>query len=64
MKVFLGFFEKLRKATISFVMSVCPPPLVLPFFHMELGPTGQIFIKFDILVFFENLFRKSSFFQI
>jgi hypothetical protein len=41
-----------------------PRPPVYPFFHMELGPTGQIFIKFDVLVFFENLFSKSSFLKI
>jgi len=46
---FLGAFEKLRRATISFVMSVCPS------FRMDqLGCHGRIFIKFDISVFLEN----------
>jgi hypothetical protein len=39
---FLGAFAKLRKATISFVMSVCPSA------WNNWVPTERIFIKFDI----------------
>ena len=42
---FLGAFVKLRKATVSFVMSVRPS-------------TGRIFVKFDICGFLKNLLRK------
>ena len=35
---FLGAFAKLPKATISFVMSVCP--------QNNSAPTGRIFMKF------------------
>jgi len=38
----LGMFTKLWKATISFVMSVCPFPRNNP------APTGRIFMQFDI----------------
>jgi hypothetical protein len=44
---FLDAFAKLQKSTISFIMS----------------PTGQIFMKTDIWVFFENLLRKLQFHQ-
>ena len=40
-------FAKLKRVTISFVMSICPP--VRPFFCVEqLGTPTQIFVKFDI----------------
>jgi hypothetical protein len=52
---FLGAFANLRKATISFVISVCPSA------SNNSVPTGQIFTKFDIRVFFENLSRKFRF---
>jgi hypothetical protein len=42
----LGAFAKFRKATISFVMSVCPSAL------NNSAPTGWIFKKFDSSVFF------------
>jgi len=42
---FLGAFAKLRKATVSFVMSVC-----LSVCMKQLG-CGRIFMKFDIYVF-------------
>jgi hypothetical protein len=42
----LGEFAKLRKATISFVMPVCPSA------WNNLAVTGRIFVKFDIWVFF------------
>jgi hypothetical protein len=38
----LGAFAKLRKATISFVMTVCPSACE------NSAPTGRIFMKFDI----------------
>ena len=50
MKSFLDAFEKLRKATISFVMSVRPPV-------WNSAATGRICMKFDIWVFFENQLR-------
>jgi hypothetical protein len=50
---FLGEFRKLRKATISFVMSICPSA------WNNSAPTGRIFMKLDIWVFFfENLSTK------
>jgi hypothetical protein len=48
----LGAFAKLRKATISFVMSV-----FLSAWNNSI-PTGRIFMKFDILVILENLLNK------
>jgi len=54
-RLFLGAFAKLRKATISFVMSVR---------HSEWrnsATTGRIFMKFDTSVFFENMWRKLRF---
>jgi hypothetical protein len=53
---FLGAFVKLRKATISFVMSVC---LSLRLSAWEnSAPTGRIFMKLYIWVYFQNLSRK------
>jgi hypothetical protein len=49
---FLGVFANLRKATISIVMSVR-----LSAWNNS-APTGRIFMKFDILGFFENLLDK------
>ena len=47
----------MRKATVDFVMSV----------HLSArnnsAPTGRIFMKFDIWVFFANLWRKFKFHQ-
>jgi len=54
---FFGAFAKLRQATISFVMSVCPP---VRNGKLE-ALNGRIFIKFDIYVFFDNLSRKFNF---
>ena len=42
-------FTKLQK-TINIVMLVCPLST-----WTNLAPTGQIFMKFDILIFFENM---------
>ena len=55
----VGPFAKLRKATISFVMSVCPS--VRPSAWNNSAPTGRIVMKVDIWVFFENLLRKFKF---
>jgi hypothetical protein len=51
----IGTFRKLRKATISFPMSV------LLSAWSNSAPTGQIFMKFDIWEFFENCRENSSF---
>jgi hypothetical protein len=53
---FLSAFAKLRKATTSVVMSVCPS--VRPSAWNNWASIGRILIKFDIWVFFENLLRK------
>jgi len=56
---FLGTLEKLRKETVNFVMSAHPPACNTS------SPTGTIFMKFDILIYFVNLSRKiPSFIQI
>jgi len=46
---FLGVFAELWKVAVGFVMSVC-----LSGWNSS-APTGWIFMKFDIWVFFENL---------
>ena len=46
---FVGALVKLRKASISFVMSVCPSA------RKNSAPTGRNFITFDIQKFFEYL---------
>jgi hypothetical protein len=55
---FLGMFTKLQKVTISFIMPaslpVCPPSA------WNSLASSQIFMKSDILVFFENLSRKAK----
>jgi len=53
---FKALFAKLRKATISFVMSVCSSVHLSEWNNSAL--TGQTFIKFDIQWFFENLSGK------
>jgi hypothetical protein len=59
-KLFLGACEKLRKATVSFVMSVRPS--VRPSAWSNSTPTGQIFTKFDIreLENFSKVYRENS----
>ena len=52
MESFLGEFEKLRKATISFVLSVRPSWL------SNSAPTRRILMKLDIWAISENLSRK------
>ena len=57
--IFLGALAKLRKATISCVMSV------RPFFHLSAwnntAPIVRIFMKFGTGVFFENLLSEFQF---
>ena len=55
----LGVMAKLRKATITFVMSVRQS--VCPHGKKNSAPTGPIFIKFGISGFFENPARKFTF---
>jgi hypothetical protein len=50
---FKGAILKLRKATTSFVMSVCL--YVFPSARNKSAPSWRIFIKFDAWVFFEIL---------
>ena len=52
---FLGAFAKLRKATISFVMSGRPSA------WNKSAPTGRIFMKFDIWVFFRKSVERIQF---
>jgi len=54
---FLGAFAKLRKATISCVVSVSVRPSV----WKNSAPSRRIFMKIDISVFFESLSRKFNF---
>jgi hypothetical protein len=49
---FLDVLAKLRKSTICFVVYVRPSA------WNNSAPTKVIFIKFDIVIFFENLSRK------
>jgi hypothetical protein len=65
---FLGAFAKLRKATISFVMSVCLSvclpsclsvrPSVRPSACNNSAPTERIFMQFDIWGFFRKFVEK------
>jgi len=47
---FLGALAKLRKAIISFVMSVCLS--ICPSAWNNWAPTRRIFLKFDNFIFF------------
>jgi len=58
---FLGAFAKLQKAAVNFIMSVCP---FVRLSAWNLVPTGRIFMKFDICVFFENFRENVSFIKI
>jgi hypothetical protein len=49
---FLGAFAELWQVAVSFVISVFP--LACPSAWNNSAPTGRIFMKFDIWVFFEN----------
>jgi len=53
---FLGAFTKLRKATVSFSMSVCPSA------SYNSSPGEKIFIKVSIRVIYENLEKKFKFY--
>jgi len=53
---FLGAFTEFRKATMSFVMSVCPS--VSPSAWNNSAPTGRIFVKVDIWIFFPKSVEK------
>jgi len=59
----LSAVAELRKAIMSFSMSVClcVCPSVSPPALSNSAPTGRIFTKFGICVFFENLPRKLNF---
>jgi len=50
---FLGPFTKLCKATVSFIMSICP------FARNKSAPTGCIVMKFDI-EYFSKIFQGNS----
>ena len=54
---FLGPFVKFRKATVSFVMFVCPP--LRPSAWNNSILTGKTFVKFNIGVLFENCRQNS-----
>ena len=56
---YLGAFAKLRKATISFVVSVCL--FVRPSTWNNSAPSERIFMKLCIREFFENLSTKMKF---
>jgi hypothetical protein len=45
----LGAFAKLRKAAVSFVMSVCPSVRMSAWINS--APTGRMFVKFDLNIF-------------
>jgi len=57
--LFLGAFEKLWKAPISFVISVRKSDRLSAWDHSTL--TVKVFMKFDIWWFFGNLSRKLKF---
>jgi hypothetical protein len=59
-KLFLGVFAKLQNVTIGYVMSVCPSAVCPPVWNNS-AATGQIFVKFDIWLFFENMSRNVKF---
>jgi len=58
-RLFLGVFEKLRKATVSFLMSVCPS--VRPSFRPPNRPHGTTLLLWtDFLeIWYLSIFRKS-----
>ena len=63
-QLFLGAFTRFRKATISFVMSLCVSVRLLacPSAWSNSALTERILMKFDISAFFENLWRKFKFY--
>ena len=52
----LGAFAKMRKCTISFVISVCPS--VRPSAWNNWVPTGWIFIKFENRAFYVIMWKN------
>jgi len=48
----VGAFAKMRKTAISFIVSVCPSK------WNNSTPSGRIFVKFYISVFFSKIYRK------
>jgi hypothetical protein len=52
---FLGVFAKLQKVTVNFNMSACLST------WNNWDPSESISMKFDISVFFKNLFKKFKF---
>jgi hypothetical protein len=60
---FLGVLTKLWKAAVSFVIFVflSVRPSVYPSAKNNSAPTGRIFAKFDIWMFFEYMSRKINF---
>ena len=57
--VLVGPFAKLRKATITFVMSFHPSVRLCAW--SSLASTGRIFVKFDVWVFFRKTVEKIQF---
>jgi len=56
----LSVFAKLRKATVTFIMSVClSVRLSFALQWTNSAPTGRIFMKF-CLIFFSKIFRENS----
>jgi hypothetical protein len=55
----LSAFAKFRKATVSLRLSICSSVLSA---WSKSAPTGRIFMKSGIWVFFENLSRKFKYF--
>jgi hypothetical protein len=63
-RIFLAAFAKLRKATVSLVISVCLPVRrpIYPSAWIILAPTQQISAEFDVLVFFLKIYRENPIF--
>ena len=67
LQIFADAFAKLRKVTVIIVMTVCLSvwPFVCPSAWKPRGPTGGIFVKFDIwgfsFSFWKNCRENSSF---
>jgi len=59
---FFSAFSKLRKITISYVMSVCPPALMSAWNNS--APTGWSSLKYDIPSIIQKFVKNSSFIKI
>ena len=57
-ETFLAAFTKLRKSAINCVMSVCTCTSVSLSAWNNSAPTGRIFLKFGICVFFQKSVKK------